>query len=111
MPGSSIFQFKSLSVQLAGIVVASLSPVPLGPRKRVHSWAEAAEAIVVEMAASESKWSAKHRMAKPQIQAGCFGREAPYVLILADAVTGSNEVGELPLRYAERTVRFTHLPL
>ena len=39
-PGNSIFQFRSLSVHWAGMVVVSLSPVPLGPRKRVHSWAE-----------------------------------------------------------------------
>ena len=42
MPGRLVFQLMSFSVHWAGIVVASLSPLPLGPRKRVHSWAEAA---------------------------------------------------------------------
>src|SRR5688572_9907285 len=41
IPGSSAFQFRSFSVHDAGIVVVSLSPCPLGPRKRVHSCAAA----------------------------------------------------------------------
>ena len=40
-PGRLVFQLMSFSVHWAGIVVASLSPLPFGPRKRDHSWAEA----------------------------------------------------------------------
>src|SRR5271169_1531631 len=38
LPGRGIFQLKSCSVHLVGTVLAALSPEPLGPRKRVHSW-------------------------------------------------------------------------
>ena len=57
MPGSSIRQLRSFSVQLAGIVVVSLSPVPLGPRKRVHSWAVAVELKSIAIVASENEQS------------------------------------------------------
>src|SRR5262249_15049816 len=43
LPGSSIRQRKSFSVQATGMDFESLSPVPLGPRKRVHSCASAAD--------------------------------------------------------------------
>ena len=36
-PGSLTLQLKLVSTQTTGIVFVSLTPVPLGPRKRVHS--------------------------------------------------------------------------
>src|SRR4051812_44182091 len=72
MPGSSILQFTSLSVQLAGIVLVSLSPVPLGPRKRVHSWA----AAELTKARTNNDESVTRRMGKTLKQAGDLGGNA-----------------------------------
>src|SRR6267142_7210669 len=75
IPGSSIFQFRSRSVQLAGIVFVSLSPVPFGPRKRVHSWAAAVETRIAVRAATENERSASFCMGRTSIQAGQLGRD------------------------------------
>ena len=54
MPFSSVFQLKLASVNTAGIVVASLNPEPLGPRKRVHPSSSAAcELSEIEIRAEE----------------------------------------------------------
>src|SRR5436309_11632902 len=50
VPGSSTFQLMSASVILAGTVWAWLTPVPFGPRKRVHSCASARSAKRVSAA-------------------------------------------------------------
>src|SRR5262245_222151 len=52
-PGRLTFQLMSFSVQFAGMVVASLSPVPLGPRKRDHSWAEMMEEQAISKTATQ----------------------------------------------------------
>ena len=36
-PGKGSFQLMSFSVQVVGMVLAGLTPLPLGPRNRVHS--------------------------------------------------------------------------
>src|SRR5687767_12817379 len=41
VPGNSVFQLKSFSVNVAGKFGALPRPEPFGPRKRVHSWAPA----------------------------------------------------------------------
>src|SRR5262245_18941955 len=75
LPGRSIFELRSLSVQLAGIVLVSVSPVPLGPRKRVHSWA-AAERQNAAVVSTNDK-IANRRMGGTSNQAGSFGGERP----------------------------------
>src|SRR6185369_1087445 len=84
IPGTSMRQLSSLSVQLAGIVVASDSPLPLGPRKRVHSWVVAVEDNAAIRQADNDKQSAKDRMGKPRTKAGRLGRDRTYVLIVPD---------------------------
>src|SRR5262245_6445489 len=64
IPGNSIFQFRSLAVQVAGMVLASLSPVPLGPRKRVHSWAADGNAVSAAQQATANDASRNWRMGR-----------------------------------------------
>ena len=54
-PGSSMRQFTSVSETCVGMVFAWLMPVPFGPWKRVHSWAEAVKVIRTH-ATDRAKW-------------------------------------------------------
>src|SRR3954464_1109913 len=108
-PGSSIRQFSSPGFQLAGIVVVSVSPVPFGPRNRVHSWAAAIETITAGRAANQNERSAVIGIGRTSIRRetnvgqtflSAIGRDLTSNLMLADRNGRRNEVaGRAVWRY------------
>ena len=74
-PGRATFQLISAAVQLPGMPSDSLSPVPLGPRNRVHSCAETK--------AGRISHSASHRERMTSIRRG--GAKRGVRLMVADA--------------------------
>ena len=65
MPGKAIFQLMSAEVSLVGMVLAWLIPLPLGPRKRDHSWAIESPLIASDKAKTQA---AKNHFTQPPFE-------------------------------------------
>ena len=102
-PSGSSIPIQSLSVQLAGIVVVSLSPVPLGPRKRVHSWGSDGRNQHDQHGEKRKRTHAQKiawagtsvagttsACRSSEIWAGSWGGLSPYVLMLPDGARRRN---------------------